>query len=60
MNIWTERSIDLANQFDYLDRLFKIYPMANNLRRKINPTDIDKIKQYYVNKNAVELLNLLL
>ena len=60
MNIWTQRSIDLANQFDYLDRLFKIYPMANNLRRKINQTDIDKIKQCYENKNAVELLNLLL
>lgn len=60
MNIWTERSIELANQFDYLDRLFKIYPMADNLRRKINQQDIQQIKQYYENKNTLELLNILL
>ena len=60
MNIWTQRSIELANQFDYLDKLFKIYPMANNLRRTISEKDIFTIKQYYENKNTVELLKILL
>ena len=30
MNIWTKKSIDLANQKNYLDLLFKIYPMSVN------------------------------
>ena len=34
MNIWTQKSIELANQRNYLDLLYKIYPMSNNLRNE--------------------------
>lgn len=36
MNIWTKKSIELANQKNYLDLLFKIYPMSINLRRELS------------------------
>ncbi|MBR0518372.1 hypothetical protein IJJ97_01120 [bacterium] len=35
MNYWTKQSIELANQRNYLDLLYKIYPMSHNLRREI-------------------------
>jgi len=38
MNYWTELSVEFANQRDYLDQLFKIYPTIPEGIR-----DIDKI-----------------
>ncbi|MDY0632889.1 hypothetical protein NMW18_09655 [Pasteurella multocida] len=49
MNIWTKKSISLANQKNYLDLLYKVYPMAVNLRREIQPEVQNRIKAYLDN-----------
>ena len=41
MNIWTQKSIELANSRDYLDLLFEIYPIQENPKRDL-PTDIEE------------------
>ena len=60
MNIWTQKSIELANQRNYLDLLYKIYPMSNNLRREMKEEDIQKLNEYYEMRDKYKLLNLLL
>lgn len=35
MNYFTKISIDLANQKDYLDQLFKVYPLSPDSIRNI-------------------------
>ncbi len=60
MNIWTKRSIDLANQHDYLDQLFKIYPLSANEKRNLTPNVVKKIKEYIDNHDSKNLINLLL
>ena len=60
MNIWTQKSIELANQSNYLDLLYKVYPMSVNLRREL-PIDVQKsIQSYLANKDGKNLLKLLL
>lgn len=60
MNIWIEKSIELANQKDYLDQLFKVYPMANNLKRELEESTIKKIKESFEKNNNGELIKLFL
>lgn len=60
MNIWTEKSIELANQRDYLDQLFRVYPIASNLNRKLNPEVEKSIELFLANDKRKELLSLLL
>lgn len=35
MNIWTKTSAEFAQQRNYLDELYKVYPITPNLRREI-------------------------
>lgn len=60
MNIWTEKSIDLANQRNYLDLLYKVYPMSINLKREIDENVVKKIKKYYDDKENSDFLKILL
>lgn len=61
MNYWTEKSIELANQKDYLDQLFKVYPMSNNLKRELPKVTTDKLEEHFNQKNNnEELIELLL
>lgn len=60
MNIWTKKSIELANQRNYLDLLFKIYPMSVNLRRELSEKTVDDITKYFDEKDSKRLLNILL
>lgn len=60
MNIWTKKSIELANQKNYLDLLYKIYPMSVNLRRELSPEVEQLITNYFKNKKSKELLKTLL
>ncbi|MEG9532862.1 hypothetical protein QMO40_08685 [Mannheimia bovis] len=46
MNIWTTKSIELASQSNYLDLLYKVYPMSINLRREIDKNTQGSIKNY--------------
>lgn len=60
MHYWTQESINLANQFDYLDRLFKIYTISPNARRSLAPHTLEQISQIYKNPQPGQLLAILL
>lgn len=60
MNIWTKKSIDLANQQNYLDLLYKVYPMSVNLRRELSENIVAEITKNYNEKKSKELLKVLL
>ena len=60
MNIWTQRSIELANQYDYLDQLFKVYPLSANEKRGLNADTIAQLKVFLEKKDSTSLINLLL
>ncbi len=60
MNIWTEMSIQFANQKNYLDELYKVYPISPNLRRELD-VDLQKnIERAFQNKNNELLVRNLL
>lgn len=60
MNNWTKKSIELAAQRDYLDLLYKVYPMSPNLRREIDETAQLQISSAFAKKESEELLRILL
>lgn len=60
MNYWTELSVDYANQKDYLDSLFKVYPLSPNIRRDIAPKKWDNVEQAFNSKNNEMLVRALL
>ena len=60
MNIWTKKSIELANQQNYLDLLYKVYPMSVNLRRELKKGTKEEIKTYFNNRQSTKLLETLL
>lgn len=60
MNYWTERSIEIANTEAYLDRLYGIYPMANNECRNIDADVIDTISRAIEDRDNTTLINHLL
>ena len=60
MNIWTQMSIDFANQRNYLDELYKVYPISPNLRREIDPKLEVNIQKAFVQKNNESLIKNLL
>ncbi|MCF7521308.1 restriction endonuclease [Neisseria sp. ZJ106] len=59
-NLWTQKSIDLANQKDYLDQLFRVYPMSVNLRREVSADTQHNIQNALNSKNHKELIRILL
>lgn len=60
MNIWTEKSIELASQRNYLDLLYKVYPMSLNLRRELDESTQNKIKDFLEKRDKHNLLLTLL
>jgi len=59
MNIWTTRSVDIANQKNYLDLLYKIYPISPNLRRDLGDDDCKKVKFAFDHKDKTLLIKTL-
>lgn len=60
MNRFTELSIELANRYDYLDQLFRVYPLAPDSIRNI-PEDIwHEIERSYNSKDNDSLFRSLL
>lgn len=60
MNIWTKKSIELANQSNYLDLLYKIYPISENAQRQISDSDKATILNSFIKKDSKQLLNSLI
>ena len=60
MNEWVEKSIELANSTDYLDRLQEVYPVTIGLRRVLPEETKRSIKQAYDHRNSHQLVKMLL
>tara|TARA_Y100000310_G_scaffold288684_2_gene314559 strand:- start:7097 stop:7894 length:798 start_codon:yes stop_codon:yes gene_type:complete len=60
MNHWTQLSIEFANQRNYLDELFKVYPTIPEGLRDIDNNKWDKVEKSFEAKNDTDLLNSLL
>ena len=60
MNKWLEKSIQIAQQEDYLDRLQKVYKLPTNERRELDARVWNKVDIAYHNKNDIELIKSLL
>lgn len=60
MNHFTQLSIELANQRDYLDQLFRVYPLAPDSIREIDRTCWQRIETSYNNGDNVSLFRALL
>lgn len=59
LNEWILKSIELANQRNYLDLLYKIYPMSCNLRRELSDKSRRNIEKFFNQKDSKNLLNVL-
>lgn len=55
MNLWTERSIEIANNFDYLDQLFRVYPMSVNPRRTVSDNTEQFLRSYMTNTSSKKI-----
>ena len=60
MNFWTELSIEFASKRNYLDELYKVYPISPNLPRDLSGESCRAIEMHFSNKNNVELIKELL
>lgn len=60
MNIWTQKSIEMANQEGYLDLLYQVYPMSVNLRRELPEATHENLRSAFAARNDTELLKTLL
>jgi hypothetical protein len=60
MSIWIEKSIEVANQSNYLDRLFEVYPLSPDPIRAISQIRWERVEKSFEEKNDRELVNELL
>ena len=60
MNYWTQLSIEFANQRNYLDELFAVYPTIPDGIRDIDHTKWEKIEEYFAKRDNEMLVKTLL
>lgn len=60
MNYWTKLSVDFAQQRNYLDELYKVYPISPNLRRQISKDKERNILSAFESQNNTALITELL
>jgi len=60
MGYWTDLSIEFANQSNYLDELFKIYPTIPDGIREIDKNQWYHIEQSFKAHNNIDLITYLL
>ena len=60
MNFWTEKSAEFAQQRNYLDELYKVYPITPNLRREIPNYKEKSIKLAFDKRDNEKLIRELL
>ena len=60
MNSWTQKSIDIAQHKDYLDKLLDVYPMNPETTRELDPAKWSKVEKHFNNADLPELISTLL
>jgi len=60
MNHWTELSIEFANQRNYLDELFRVYPCIPENIREIDESKWESVEVAFKTKNKIDLIQSLL
>jgi hypothetical protein len=60
MNLWTQRSVEYANQRNYLDQLFRVYPLEQDDIRDIDKSQLEKVEEAFGAKDKMGLLTSLL
>lgn len=60
MNYFTQQSIELANQRDYLDQLFSVYPLSPDSIREIDQHVWARVEENFNNRNNIGLFRALL
>lgn len=60
MNYWSQKSVDLANESDYLDQLYNIYKIEDNERRTIETSTWNQLVKAYEKRDSQELVEHLL
>lgn len=60
MNYWTNLSVEFASQKNYLDELYKVYPIVPNLKRSLDDKLWDTIETAYNNHDNANLIKALL
>ena len=54
------KSIELANQKNYLDLLYRVYPISENVRREMSDSTKNDISNFFNGRNNIELLKILI
>ena len=57
MNYWTQLSINYANQRNYLDELFRVYPTIPDGIRDINQQVWNTVDQAFQDRNNEQLIS---
>ncbi len=60
MNYWTNLSVEFASQKNYLDELYKVYPIIPNIKRSLDEKLWNAIETAYNNHDNVNLIKALL
>lgn len=60
VNHWTSLSIDLATQKDYLDQLFRVYPMAPEAVRELHVPHWEAVKEAFGGPDNANLFKALM
>lgn len=60
VNKWTKLSAEIAQTSNYLDRLYEIYPLASNSRRKLPEKDENEIRAAFSAGDGKRLIKSLL
>jgi hypothetical protein len=60
VNPWTKKSIEIANEQNYLDRLLDVYPMNPEGPREIDQQKWSEVEKYFTDANLPELVETLL
>ncbi|MDE7348354.1 MAG: restriction endonuclease, partial [Clostridia bacterium] len=60
MNYWTQLSVNYAKQRNYLDELYRVYPIVPNIRREISDGLWAEIENAYQERDNMELVKSLL
>ena len=59
-NPWTQQSIEFANQRNYLDELYRVYPVVHDSIRDVNEDVMSRVENYFNQQDSEHLIKELL